>query len=31
MTTDGDFLRWPVHTARLTIRPARPTDLEATW
>jgi RimJ/RimL family protein N-acetyltransferase len=31
MTTDRDFLRWPVHTARLTIRPARPTDLEATW
>jgi RimJ/RimL family protein N-acetyltransferase len=26
-----DDVHWPVRTARLTLRPARTTDLEATW
>jgi RimJ/RimL family protein N-acetyltransferase len=26
-----DSLSWPVHTDRLTLRPATPDDLEATW
>jgi RimJ/RimL family protein N-acetyltransferase len=31
MTSPLDPIRWPVHTDRLTIRPARTDDVEATW
>jgi RimJ/RimL family protein N-acetyltransferase len=31
MASRLDDVRWPVSTARLTLRPARTTDLEATW
>ena len=33
MTSRGslDRISWPVHTARLTLRPATTVDLEATW
>lgn len=29
--TPLDAISWPVRTARLTLRPATPADLEATW
>jgi RimJ/RimL family protein N-acetyltransferase len=29
--TDLTVASWPIHTARLTIRPASPADVEATW
>ena len=31
MTSPLDAITWPVHTDRLTLRPATPDDLEATW
>lgn len=31
MGTPLDAITWPVHTDRLTLRPATPADLEATW
>jgi RimJ/RimL family protein N-acetyltransferase len=31
MGTPLDEITWPVHTDRLTLRPATPADLEATW
>lgn len=31
MTSPLDAITWPVHTDRLTLRPATPNDLEATW
>ena len=31
MSTPLDAITWPVHTDRLTLRPATPDDLEATW
>lgn len=31
MPQDLSAARWPAHTARLTIRPAEPGDLDATW
>lgn len=31
MGTPLDAITWPVHTDRLTLRPATPADVEATW
>ncbi len=31
MTSPLDAITWPDHTDRLTLRPATPDDLEATW
>ena len=31
MASTLDDVRWPVHTARLSLRPANTADLDATW